>query len=230
MLLSELQQFLEELYQLDIEPDIYDFLVTDRFYLDEVVDSNTPHSDEMLLVRDADDSAASSGERPAENTVDVALYLDAQVLDRLANTNPSANLHANNLNDFCTVLEGVSHFMYLAWNAVQNRQITQLELEVQAEIDKYISARMLLESQANSRLAAVILPALFESVVYRADLPPDRLQRYQQANQFAARYCYSLQQRFPAAQVSASMVHELRDVYRMPQRDMLSHLQAVQYA
>ena len=156
--------------------------------------------------------------------------LDARMLERLANTNPGANLQESNLNDFCTVLEGVSHFVYLAWNAEHNRQITQLELELQAEIDKYISARMLLESQANRGLAETILHELFESVVYRSDLSPDRLHRYQQANQFAARYCYNLQQRFPSARVSPSMVHELRDVYRMPQRDKLSYFQTVQYA
>jgi hypothetical protein len=225
MLLRELQQFLENFYRLDIETDIYDFLVTDRFCLDELVVDGTPHSEEMLLIRAADESNESE-----DNSVDVSLYLDSRMLDRLANTNPGLNLQESNLNDFCTVLEGVSHFVYLVWNAVQNRQITQLELEVQAEIDKYISARMLLESQANNKLADKVLPALFESVAYRQDLPPDRLHRYQQANQFAARYCYNLQQRFPASQVSSSMVDELRDVYRMPQRDKLSHIQTVQYA
>jgi hypothetical protein len=221
MLLNELQQLLARLYRLDVDTDIYDFLVTDQLILDEVISSDAPRTDEMLLIRYASES-------PGQH-LDVALYLDAGMLDRLAIADPAANLRERDLNDFCTVLEGVSHFMYLIWNAVQNRSITQLELEVQAEIDKYVSARILLESQSNQALAQKVLPALFESVRYRENLPPDRLDRYQAAHQLAARYCFGLEQRFPASRLALPMLDELRDVYRMPQPDKLSHIQTIQY-
>ena len=218
MLLNELQQLLARLYRLEVDTDIYDFLVTDQVVLDAVIDPDAPRAEEMLLIHEDGDTAS----------LDVSLYLDARMLDRLALADPAAHLHAEDLGDFCTVLEGVSHFMYLVWNAVQHRSITQLELEVQAEIDKYVSARVLLEAQAQSRQSLV--DDLFDSVTYRDDLPPERMTRYQEANQLAARYCHNLEQRFPATELAAPMLDELRDVYRMPQPAKLSHLQTAQYA
>jgi hypothetical protein len=88
-------------------------------------DSNT---DEQLLVRDEGGAAA------------VGLFLDPQLLERLALANPLEALHAGNLADYWTALEGVSHFIYLAWNAGHDRGVSLLELELQAEIDKYVSS------------------------------------------------------------------------------------------
>ncbi len=181
MIVGELQTLLARLYRLDVEFDVNDFIVTDRELVRELVDNDVPIADEMLLIREAD--VAVNGE------LDVALYLDADMMQRLATTDPNCdwNLQANNLNDFCVALEGISHFVYVAWNAVQDKQVTQLELELQAEIDKYLSTRLLLESQAESAFSANVLSALFDTISYREDLPPDRLERYRQANQFAMR-------------------------------------------
>jgi hypothetical protein len=222
MIVGELQTLLARLYRLDVEFDVNDFIVTDRELVRELVDNDVPIADEMLLIREAD--AAVNGE------LDVALYLDADMMQRLAATYPNCgwNLQANNLNDFCIALEGISHFVYVAWNAVQDKQVTQLELELQAEIDKYLSTRLLLESQAGSAFSANVLPALFDTISYREDLPPDRLERYRQANQFAMRFCHNLQQRYPSSTDSPSMLDELRAFYRLPQQGKFSHMQAAQ--
>ena len=222
MIVGELQTLLARLYRLDVEFDVNDFIVTDRELVRELVDNDVPIADEMLLIREAD--VAVNGE------LDVALYLDADMMQRLAATDPNCdwNLQANNLNDFCVALEGISHFVYVAWNAVQDKQVTQLELELQAEIDKYLSTRLLLESQAGSAFSANVLSALFDTISYREDLPPDRLERYRQANQFAMRFCHNLQQRYPSSADSPSMLDELRDFYRLPQQGKFSHMQAAQ--
>jgi hypothetical protein len=222
MLLTELQQLLSRLYRLDVDADINDFVVTDSELLQQVICETTPVASEVLLIRESIDESGDA--------LDVALYIDAEMLDRLGSADPRTCLHEQNLNDFCTVLEGVSHFVYLFWNAIRNKQITQLELELQAEIDKYMSTRLLLEAQSNAELSSNIVAALFESVAFRDGLSAERLDRYQRANDFAGRYCYSLQQRFPPNETSATMVDELRSLYRMPQRDKLSHMQSVQFA
>jgi hypothetical protein len=222
MIVGELQTLLARLYRLDVEFDVNDFIVTDREMVRELVDNDVPIADEMLLIREAD--AAVNGE------LDVALYLDADMMQRLAATDPNCgwNLQVDNLSDFCIALEGISHFVYVAWNAVQDKQVTQLELELQAEIDKYLSTRLLLESQAGSAFSVNVLPALFDTISYREDLPPDRLERYRQANQFAMRFCHNLQQRYPSSTDSPSMLDELRAFYRLPQQGKFSHMQAVQ--
>ena len=222
MLLDELQSLLATLYRLEISVDINDFLVTDPAIVDGLLDSATAIAEEMVIVRDAVDYPAGS--------LDLTLYLDAAMLNRLIDADPRSQLHERNLADFCTVLEGVSHFMCLVWNAVQNKQVTQLELELQAEIDKYIGARLLLESQANNEFTPQVQAALFDSVSYRDNLSAERLARYQYANDFAGRYCYSLAQRFPQSPISHSLLDELRCFYRLPHQEKFSHMQAVQFA
>ena len=46
---------------------------------------------------------------------------------------------------FCLALEGVSHFLYLIWNASFDRSVTLLEMELQAEIDKFVMLGIFLE-------------------------------------------------------------------------------------
>ena len=53
-------------------------------------------------------------------------------------------LDADNLEDFWTAFEGVSHFTYYAWNAQREKRVTLLEMELQAEVDKYVATTLLL--------------------------------------------------------------------------------------
>ncbi len=131
-----MQGQLGRLYDVDVEHDVRDYLVTDRALLATLTAGNPGRSaDEQLIV--------------VENggAVDVALYLDQGVLERLVAADPRHGISGANLADFWTVLEGVSHFHYLAWNAGFDKPVTLLELEMQAEVDKYVSTRMLLQAQ-----------------------------------------------------------------------------------
>ena len=78
-------------------------------------------TDEQLLV--ADDGAE----------VGLGLFLEPAVLARLDAANPLDTLNGANLADYWTALEGVSHFVYLAWNADHDRPVSLLELDRIAE-------------------------------------------------------------------------------------------------
>lgn len=219
MLLRELQGMLARFYRLDVAADVSDYLVTDPQLLSRLHTDTLPSPDETLLIA------------TREQSLEVALYLQEEMLARLIESNPCADLLNSNLDDFCKVLEGVSHFVCLAWNAGKDKSVTRLELELQAELDKYVGARLLLESQANARLSGAQLRAvLFGAVRYRDELAADELERYRQANSMVGRYCNSLEQRFPAAGVTAAMAAELRAFYRMSQPEKFSHMRAAQFA
>ena len=64
---------------------------------------------------------------------------------------PLEALDEGNLADYCTALEGVSHFHYLVWSLARGRNVSLLELELQAEVDKYASAVALLTRQRAGR-------------------------------------------------------------------------------
>jgi len=88
------------------------------------------------------------------DAVGVSLYLDPALLERLRHADPILALHQGNVADYWTALEGVSHFVYFAWNAAHDKPVSLLELEMQAEIDKYVASYALLRRQSPQRFPA----------------------------------------------------------------------------
>src|SRR6201991_295198 len=121
-------------------------------------------------------------------------------------------LHDGNVADYWTALEGVSHFVYLAWNAGHDKPVTLLELELQAEIDKYVLAAWLLRSQGAGRFPRELHRALFD----RARIDPvaagGRAGLYRMASRYAARFCRRIAGRLENTARSASreLLAELR--------------------
>jgi hypothetical protein len=218
MLLRSLQNLLADFYGLELAADVSDYLVTDPLALKWLQADSQPSPDETLLIGIGEDQ------------LEVALYLNQALLVRLSAADPIGDLGRSNLDDFCKVLEGVSHFVYLAWNAAKDKCVTRLELELQSEVDKYVSTRLLLESQISpgvgrSRLCDV----LFGAVRYRDGLSADEVARYRHANSMVGRYCSTLEQRFPASLSTSAMMEELRVFYRMSQPEKFSHMHAAQF-
>lgn len=83
-------------------------------------------------------------------------------------------------------LEGVSHFVYLAERARTELPLTQLELELQAEVDKYLL--LALETEGDLATLARLHQTLFERIRF---LDPEGTQtgdRYRLANSLASRF------------------------------------------
>ena len=74
--------------------------------------------------------------------VSLGVVLEDSVRARLAAADPRVHLDRGNLDPFCVAAEEVSHFVYLFFCARATRQVTQLELELQGEVDKYLSVRV----------------------------------------------------------------------------------------
>jgi hypothetical protein len=213
MVLQQLQDLLAGIYDLPMQYRVYDFLFTERERLPQTVrDSNT---DEQVLVRDENGAAA------------VGLFLDARLLERLAAANPLETLNGGNLADYWTALEGVSHFICLAWNAGHDRGVSLLELELQAEIDKYVSSWWLLRAQDPERYPAELHRLLFERSRIDGRLAGERCQLYREANHYAARFCRRLERQLSlqAAGRPREALTELRRFYRLSRERKMTHIQ-----
>ena len=90
----------------------------------------------------------------------------------------------------------MSHFHYVVWNADSTREISLLELELQAEVDKYASALSLLLAQREGRFPAELFHRLFEGVRFLPQLAEAERARYEEAHRYAARFCRRLEERF----------------------------------
>jgi hypothetical protein len=142
MILKQLQDFIGDIYDVSISHDVYDFLVTDRRQLPAAARSSGPTDEELII---AQPEEGDTGE------IAMSLYLDPELLERLDRADPMERLHDGNVADYWTALEGVSHFVYLAWNAGHDKPVSLLELEMQAEVDKYVGSYWLMRRQFPDR-------------------------------------------------------------------------------
>jgi hypothetical protein len=214
MVLRGMQSLLGRLYDVDLDYDVYDYLVTDRREIRGIAPANDRRApDEELLLAEMTDGAG------------VALYIDDELLRRLECENPLGSLTESNLADYCTALEGVSHFVYSTWRLQCDAPVSLLELETQAEVDKYAATVFLLADQQGGAYPAYVHGRLFDRVSFDARLEPEQFDRYRTAHRFAAAYCRSLERRFVnrgEARIEA-LLRELRKFYRLSCTAKLRH-------
>ena len=210
-----MQDLLAGIYDLPMQYCVGDFLVTERSKLPAAMrDSDT---DEQVVVVDEGEEAA------------VGLFLEPALLARLAAANPVEALHSGNVADYWTALEGVSHFICLAWNAGHDRGVSLLELELQAEIDKYVASWWLLREQDPERYPAELHRLLFERARVDARLAGERVDMYREANQYAARFCRRLERSLIAegARQQRDTLCQLRRFYRLSRECKMNHIQGL---
>jgi hypothetical protein len=201
--LASLQGALAEIYDLPATPDVAEFLLTDRASLAQLAAARA--SDEQLLVAEDGD------------TLSLGLFIDAAVLARLSDRDPYMALTGENLADYLTAAEGVSHFVYVAWNAGHDKPVTLLELELQAEIDKYVLAAWLLREQGGGRFPRELHRVLFDRARVDPVAAGGRAGLYRMASRYAGRFCQRIANRLEstARSTSRELLAELRRFYRL---------------
>lgn len=206
-MLERLQQGLEQLYRVDTRLQVRDFVI-DGEARARLGLARNPR--EQLIVNQRD------GE------LDIGLFIDEGALDNLARNDPAVRLDETNLDDFLLTLEGVSHFVYLCWRALAQQRVSALELELQAEIDKYATTVLLMESFGE--VPARLPHTLFRAIELADDLDDDEQVRYRVANENAHRYSESLSRRYVRPRRIGEMLAELRGFYRLPLDGKLAHI------
>ncbi len=212
--LTRLQNGLEALYRVETRLDVRLFVVGEDERSRALGPAARRPREQLLVSHEAGELA-------------LALYLDDSALQNLEHNDPHRGLGEHNFADFCLAVEGVSHFIYVALCAAANRQVTALELELQAEVDKFVSCLLLEVAAARrpGRLRATELRArLYEKVHLADDLDGDERDRYATANHQAHRYAGALERRYPDPTRLSAMFAELRRFYRLPLEDKLAHI------
>lgn len=203
MMLQALQELLSSIYDVPQTHLVSEFLLTDRRRLPDGVDAG--RAEEQVLVSEQGD------------TLWISLFLEGGLLDRLSSADPLESLHGGNIADYWIALEGVSHFVCVAWHAENERPVTLLELELQGEIDKYVCTYWLLTRQNPGRFPVELHHLLFERSRIDATLAGERFDLYRKANEYAARYCRRLSRCLRSRERDPldAAVAELRHFYRL---------------
>ena len=206
-LLVDLQRRLEELYA--VEPQA---LVTD-FVIPHEEAGDYPGRGSRTLVKEDG------------NSISLGVVFDEATALRLSERDPRVQLDSANLGPFATVTEEVSHFVYVMFCAGAERSVTQLELELQAEVDKSLTAVAYLSLQSEGTVVPGLRAALFRRYRLIDGLTPERAERYHAASRLADRYCGWLEARFLRTDRSADLAREARRFYRLGQREKLARIE-----
>jgi hypothetical protein len=219
MILKRLQDLIGSIYDVSITHDVYDFLVTDRGQLPAIARSESPTDEELIVSQPAD--GVEGGE------LAMSLYLDPRLLERLGRADPIESLHHGNVADYWTALEGVSHFLYLAWNAGHDKPVSLLELEMQAEVDKYVASYWLMRQQFPDRFPAELLRLLFDRTRIDPRLAAGRESMYREASRYAEKFCRRLERSLRGAHYRSlsDVLAELRRFYRLTNARKVAHIE-----
>ncbi len=210
-MIGRLQKQLRETYQTDPGYDVRDFLITDASLARAISEGNSlTASGETLLLSEDDDGIALS------------LYLDDKIFERLDFDSPASALLAGKLDELCKVIEGLSHFDFVACRASRDGSVSLLELELQAEIDKFVSTMQMAREKQDSELMCGLHEQLFDEVRFHDHLTREQLERYRAASNYAARFCQGF--RHTLLENDQQTLSELRRFYRMPLADKLSYI------
>lgn len=216
--LARLQRSLSRLYDVSIEQSVGDYLCGATCVTHYAGEAQTERGEVLLVVESEDD-------------LHLGLYLEPEILQALrrrpANRNAANRNTANRNTDlatYCLALEGVSHFLYLSFRAAHHHAVSQLELELQAEVDKY--ATLLLEridlphsDAALGERSRHLRRRLFGEVQFLDASDSEAGERYRLAHRLAAHYSASLETRYVLRGNLAALKHELRHFYRMGAND-----------
>jgi hypothetical protein len=187
------QRALERLYQLEEVPDVDAFIEP----------AENDGAREALLVHDAGDGA-----------IELALRLP-KLGARAIDVSRDADL-----DPLCQIIEGVSHFVYLADRARVEREATHLELELQAEVDKWVVLAAWLGAP-DLRASATLRRRLYEDVAFTHDESSETGGRYRLASERAHAFVRRLERAYLGPRRWMDLREALRRFYRVGQEEKL---------
>lgn len=225
MTISEWQLRLSALYDLELELDVTRFLC-DEAEARALGGEDATRRGEVLFVRSDDDGAA------------VSLYVDAAALSLAHDEGWLGS--GDRFRACCLATEGLSHLVYVAFRDLHEHEVSELELELQAEVDKWAMALLapwrgidrarllagrgvgLVQLRDRSRR---LRARMFSDVSFLDDPGTERGDRYRAATRLAARYSRTLEHTLLATGRIDDLARELRRFYRLGAREKIERIE-----
>ena len=191
---AAVQQTLQARYRISLSHAVDSFVSYDR-EIYTALDGRADIPNELLLLREED------------GDMDIGLFLDESMLARAHPALQRDQWHRQDIEDITSVIEGVSHLICVLWHADQRRELRPVDMELQAEIDKFVILKHFCQSNASLTHCQRLL---FD--VGAADSDPELAERYTRARRYAWTYCQWLQARFTVDE--DGLQRELATFYR----------------
>jgi hypothetical protein len=214
--LRQLQRLLQSMHGLDDASPVEQFLVSAA---EKQRLAPAQGEDEALLLR----GSLSLG------ALEIGLFLSDEVLAQVGRPHRDP-WSGPRLRGFCAATEGVSHFLYLCHRAGAERPVSLLELEAQAELDKYLCVLLQLWATGRRAASAQLRRRLFGGFTARPGLTAQEGERYRLASALAAAAAQVLEARFVVQGRLEALLREVRRLYRLGGGEKLSAFSAGQGA
>lgn len=168
-------------------------------------------------------SALGSGallilEQPSagEPFLELGIYFDKSVKSELSEFEkwPRAEWTCSQTLAFSVAAEEVSHFNYLVERARQDRPVTELEMELQGEVDRFVLAFLAERHQRKAPSFEELFAKYFENFRWDARLDATKRSRYEDAHRMAKSLVMRLRPAFKNHRRWPELVSELRRFYR----------------
>jgi hypothetical protein len=179
-----LQEKLEEIYRLEKCPEANKYVLSPKEFKRLAKSSDNP---QVIYVDEGSDAT-------------LGIYLGKRIFKKIQN---KAKIFS--FQDFCVMAEEISHFIYLIWSKSNGKKITLLDLEIQAEVDKFLLASNFFRSQET------VFQKMFETFMFRKNLLKDEKNRYIEASRLGKKLATNWKNK----KISLSeKIHWLRFFYR----------------
>jgi hypothetical protein len=208
-MIGRMQDHLQAIYGFTCEARAETFVVDTQA---AVQLGSTGRSEEELLVSEGEDE------------LELALYLAPSLLDRLKpyEAGPVGYVLDGDLDGYCQLAEGVSHFLYVAHTAAHGRALSLLELEAQAEVDKFAVCLLHRWGEGVKAWSEELLRRLFDRISYRPSLSAHERWRYEEANRLSRNFCTRLMGHVGQRRLER-LLSDLRYAYRLGAEAKLQH-------
>ncbi len=192
-MIQEIQNWMERVYRLSPSPPAGNFFI-EHHELMQLLGKDHPlaDSEEVVLLVQKDQEVL------------LGLYLKEN-LQATLQTTPELTYH-----QLCTWIEGVSHLLLLMDRLRSRQQVTLLELELQAEVDKFLFLRLSLSEECRRHSHDHLKKA-----ANLKTLDKERKNTYESALRLANRYCRRLEKSYLGSRSVGPLWEELRQFYRM---------------
>jgi hypothetical protein len=220
--LQRIQDALCGLYRVVVDQRVEDYLC-DADTIEAVAGDECLRGEVLVIAEDEEGEGAAIG-----------LYVAA---DAIADVADGGDVWLDGrLQSACLATEGVSHFVYVMFRATEDHSVSQLELELQAEVDKYASATLgsvdpyapltglgvgAIRTAAMRERSRVVRDRLFASVTFLDEGGTEAGERYRLAHRAGARFAAHLEAHYLDEGDFQGWLRALRRFYRAGLRGKL---------
>lgn len=196
MKITKIYKMICDLYGVKSPPDIECYLILNPEVSGAASFGNKLPGREALFIRENGDD------------VELGLFLNPTIITALEYGD-----ELSHLDELGCAIEGLSHFIYVADRISKSRKFSRLELELQAEVDKFILIN-LIASVREGCAPPEFFEKQFETFEYADGMSNEDAERYSTANHFASKFCSFLREKYFNPLNLAGLVNEARGFFR----------------